>query len=827
MVHDLKFVFRQLRKSPGFSAMAIVMLALGIGATTAIFSIVEGVLLRPLPFPEPTRLVVLADHLQGTDFGGNGESGVTGPDIVAYTRDTHSFSSLGGYQQTGYELSGKGEPEVLSAARLGSGVFPALRVAPLLGRTFTQQEDQRHERVVVLSYELWQSRFHGDAGVVGSTIQLDRNPYVVIGVMPRGFEFPLVPGQLNQSQLWVPLSLQPDEVGNGGQASWNFQMVGRLLPGVSPAQAQQDAERVAEQTMRGYPAFMSSLHISALVHSLQEDTVAAARPMVRTLFLAVVVVLLIACANLAGLLLVRAIRKRREIAVRLALGAQAPAILRQTVLESLVLSTAGGALGLLLAGVALRVGTGLLPETLPRVQGIGLDWQVVAFALLISAATGVLCGLAPAFAAMRTRVNDALKEGGRTGSAGSGHARLRSALVIAEVAVALVLLTASGLLLRSFEKMREVNPGFRPDHTVAASYGLPEKQYTTQAQVDAFSKELLRRLQELPGYQAAGLTTLLPATGSNSNSAFVVDGYVQPKGSPLNLGWPSQVMGDYFQAMGIPLLRGRFFTEADKAGSQLVVIVNQKVAERFWPGQDPIGKRLRWGMQETPTPWMTVVGEVGNVKQGSPDQDTSDQLYQPVSQMVASFGTFVSSSMLSGNSGNIALRSALPPEQMENALRSVVHAIDPQLALSQVQTMEHAISDSEAPRRFNTALISAFAAAAVLLAILGIYSVIAFSAALRTQEMAIRMALGSQRSGVLGLVLVSGMKLAGVGCAIGLLGAVAAAHLLRSFLFELSPFDPLVLSLAAASVLLLSIAASLLPARRAASIDPMRALRSE
>ncbi len=531
-------------------------------------------------------------------------------------------------------------------------------------------------------------------------------------------------------------------------------MVGRLKPGVTEAQAVSDAEGVAKETIRNYPAFMAGLSMHPVVRPLHEETVESARPLVRTLFLAVTVVLLIACANLAGLLLVRAIRNRREIAVRLALGASSSALLRQMVLESLVLSVTGGVSGLLLAWIALRVGIKLLPETLPRINEIGLDWQVVVFALTLAVLTGVVCGLAPAFAAIRTNVNDTLKEGGRTGTAG-GHARLRSALVVGEIAVAMVLLAASGLLLRSFEKMRQVDLGYRPDHTLVAAYNLPREKYGTQSAVNEFNHELERRMKELPGVQSAGVTSFLPAAGNNSNSVFVAEGYVPPKDSGLELATIVQIEGDYLQAMGVPLVRGRYLTADDKEGSQLVVVVNRKLAEHAWPGQDPIGKRIRIGTPAMQTPWALVVGEVEDVKENSPDVEDKKQYYTTVSQAEAMAGSLASPTDLNGNGGYIALRTAMAPEQMENALRATVRQIDAQLPLTQVQTMEHAISETEAPRRFNTALISSFAAIAVLLAILGIYSVIAFSVALRVQEMAIRMALGSQRVGIVGLVIGS------------------------------------------------------------------------
>jgi len=603
--------------------------------------------------------------------------------------------------------------------------------------------------------------------------------------------------------------------------------VGRLQAGTTPAQAESDAERVAQETMRGYPAFMASLHIRAVVRSLHEETVEQARQLVRTLFLAIVVVLLIACANLAGLMLVRAIRRRREIAVSLALGAPAGLLLRQAILESLVLSVTGGALGLALAAVALRVGVSWLPENLPRIHEIGLDWQVVLFAIVLAVVTGMVCGLAPAFAALRTGVNETLKEGGRTGMAGSGHARLRSALVIGEIAIALVLLVASGLLLRSFEKMRAVDLGFRPDHILAASYSLPQQQYATHAAVNEFNDELIRRVQQLPGVTSVGLTSFLPASGNNTNSTFVAEGYIPPRGAGMNLATTVTVQGDYLQAMGVRLLSGRFFTPADNANAQLVGIINHMLAEHYWPGSDPIGKRLRLGTAETQTPWVTIVGEVADVKEDSPDTPDKEQYYQPAAQFENSLGSLASPADLFGNGGYIAVRTAMPPEQMANVLRATVRSIDAQLPLDQVQSMEHAVSVTEAPRRFNTALISSFALAAVLLAALGIYSVIAFSSALRAQEMAIRIALGSQRSGILRLVFSSAAKLAIAGCATGLLGATAASHLLNSFLFGVSALDPLVVALAAFFVLMLALAASLLPATRAASIDPMRALRAD
>jgi putative ABC transport system permease protein len=566
----------------------------------------------------------------------------------------------------------------------------------------------------------------------------------------------------------------------------------------------------------------------AVVRPLHEETVEHARPLVRTLFLAIFVVMLIACANLAGLLLVRAIRRRREIAVRLALGAATGKLLRQEILESLMLSVAGGGLGLLLAANLVRVGVSRLPETLPRVNEIGVDWRVGIFAMVLAVMTGLVCGLAPAFAALRTSVNETLKEGGRTGTAGGGHARLRSALVVTEIAIAMILLVACGLLLRSFERMRAVDLGFRPDHTLSAYFSLPQQAYGKQKAINEVEDEIIRRVKQLPGVKSVGFTSFLPDTPPNGRTVFLAEGYVPPPGGTQPMAIQDNVRGDYLQAMGIPLLRGRYFTPADTADSQLVVIITRNLAQMYWPGADPIGKRIRIDSYETNKGrWITIVGEVADVKDGLRDAPSVGQLYLPVDQVEADNGGWATPADLNLAYGYLALRTEMPPEQEAKALNATVHSVDPQLALDQVRSMERAVSESEAPRRFNTALISAFAIAAVLLAALGIYSVMAFSTALRAHEIAIRLALGSQRKGILSLVFSSAAKLAIFGCALGLLGAAAVSRVLQSLLFGVSAFDPLVLALAAGFVLLLALLAAFLPARRAASIEPVQALRAE
>ncbi len=824
LISDLKLVLRQLAKSPGFAATAVLMLAFGIGATTAIFSVVDGILLRPLPFPDPGRLVTLGDQIGGTGWASSGPGRVSATEAVTYTHDTHSFASLGAFRHEELELSGAGQPAQVHATRMTPGMFTVLGVHPLIGRLFTQQEDIQKVQVAVLSYATWKNRFNGDREILGRKILLNREPYVVIGVMPRNFEFPIAEGTLARCELWVPMSYTAEELNPEEGANFNWEMVGRLKSGVTVAAAQNDAEQTAQEIMRELPPDLAIFHIQAMVHPLGKITVEQAKPLLRLLFLAVAVVLLIACVNLAGLLLVRAIQRQREIAMRLALGAPAATLLRQALLESLTLSVSGGVLGIGLAALAVHLGRNWIPATLPRIDDIRLNLTVAAFALALALLTGLLCGLAPAFAALRTSVNATLKEGGRSGSAGGNHGWLRSTLVVAEVAIALMLLTASGLLLQSFARMSEVDLGFSPDHVITAAYSLPHEQYGTQEKVDAFNRELLERLERLPGTEAAALSNSQLGADYYYRVAVTVEGdHRRHSSSAGNF----DVDGRFFQAAGIPLLRGRRFTKADNANAPLVAIVNHEFAERYWPDQDPLGKRIRLGTPQMNTPWLTVVGEVADAKLGSPDQDAGAQYYLPLAQQEKDAGSFATPDDINGNSGFILVRSALPPEQMESTLRTVVRSVDPQLPLPKLQTLEQVVSHSEESRRFNTVLVSSFALAALLLAVLGIYSVIAFSTAARVQEMAIRMALGAERSHIVSLVLRSGLVLAGIGCVLGLAGAAITSGLLRSFLFHVSRFDPLTMLAAALAVLLLSMAASALPARRAASVDPMKTLRGE
>ena len=744
-------------------------------------------------------------------------------EIATYTRASQAFFSLGGYIAASYELSGNAQPEQIDAARLNAAMFPTLGVQPILGRVFTPQEDDAHQPVAVISYVLWISRYHRDRHVLGATIVLDRKPYSVIGVMPRGFEFPLQLGRLDQAQLWVPLSLSPEELSEQHSGFWGYHMIARLKDGVSLPRAAQDAERVAQQIMADFPASMSAIHIQGDVEPLRETVVADVRPVLQTLFLAVAIVLLIACVNVSSLLLVRAIRQRRDYAVRIAIGAGSDQIIRESLMAGLLLSMAGGLLGLGFAAVAIRTALRLMPDSMPRIDSISINPVVAAFALVVAMAAGVLCSLAPAFAALRINLIESLKEG-QIGSGGASHSWLRSALGVAEGAIALVLLTLSGGLLRSLQKMQAIDPGFRADHALIAAYQLPLAQYPTAASVRVFNREVVDQLSFKPGVLAVALSNASAASDVSPQSAFTVEG-VSADHWKLKFAAFNSIYGDYFGAMGIPLLEGRTFTMHDDSNAPLVVIVNQSMAKDCWPGQSAIGKRMHVGNPRKELPWATIVGVVADTKMPR-DEPSTDQWYTPMEQPATLYGSGTPGNLSGPPSGYITVRSALDPEHMIETLRSTIAGIDPLLALQEVRPVTDAISAMEAPRHFNTDLITAFAAGALLLAITGIYAVMAFSVSQRTSEIAIRMALGAQRGGIAKLVLVLGGKLTLLGCVIGILGSLAVSRLVSSLLFNVSATDPLIYLVCILIMITMALLASTLPARRAASADPMQALRS-
>ena len=820
VIQELRFALRQLRKAPGFTVTIVVTLALGIGATTAVFSLIEGILLRPFPFPQSDRLVILGDHV------GNGRrTPVTARDILTYSRATSAFASMGGYISSAYELTGRESSEEITGARMNASVFPTLGIQPELGRVFSRQEDEGNQPVVVISDALWQDRFHRDPHVLGTAIQLNRKAYTIIGVMPGTFLFPVNGGGLDQAHVWVPLSLTSDELSEKSAGFFGFQVIARLKDGVSVSAAAQDADRVAHDIMRNYPAAMSAIKIRGDVTPLREYVVGESRPVLRALFGAVAVVLLIACINVAVLMLVRAIRRRRESAVRLALGARSSVIIRESVLEGLLLSSAGALLGFGLTVIAIRTSLRFLPDSLARIDSVRIDAGVALFSLFLAILTGVLSSIAPAFAAVQANITDTLKDSGRSGSIGRSHAWLRSTLIAVEIAIALVLLTTCGAFLRSYQKMLAVDPGFRPDSVLVAAFHLPIDQYRTYISANNFNREVARRLSSKPGIVAVGISSLVPGSGFFGQAAYTIDG--QPtEGWKVQFATFGTVYSDYFQSLGIALIEGRTFTPQDRADAPLVAIVNRSMANHYWPGQSAIGKRMHVGNPNKGLPWATIVGVVANTKDGSPDQPDEDQWYVPVEQPAILHGTEPSGNLVNSAGGFITVRSTLPPEQMTQVVRQNVAEIDPLLPLEQVQSLAQALSAVEAPRRFNTDLITAFATGALILAITGIYAVVAFSISIRTQEIAIRMALGAQRNSIARLVLLAGARLVLLGSVFGVVGSFAVSRLVTSFLFEVSSTDPLIYSTSVIIMVAVALLASALPAIRAASADPAAALRT-
>jgi len=819
-IQDLRYSARRLVNARGFSLTVTLMLALGIGSITAIFSLIDGILLRPLPFHAPGRLVQLGEHV-----GGNSGIGITARDIRAYSTEADAFSSVGAFSGKTFLLSGGPIPENLAAARLTPGVFSTLGVEPLLGRVFSQQEDESRAQVAVISYALWTDRYRRDPRVIGTTIELDLKPYTIVGVMPRTFQFPLQVGRLNQVQLWVPMSLTADELSEESAGFWGYQMVARLKDGVTLSQAAQDADRVSRDIMRSFPPSMSKIQIRGDVALISDVFTGDTKPLLSVLLIAVSVVLLIVCANIAILMLVRAVRSHREHAVRIALGARPWAILRGSILEGFLLSLCGGSAGLLFAMVAVRIAVHSLARMLPRADSISINAPVALFAFGVAMVTGVICSLVPAFVALRINPIASLKEYAVTSTSAAGHTRLRSVLVITQVAVALVLLVASLAFLRSYQKMLAIDPGFQPQHVLVAGYRLLAERYPTDAAVNGFNRDLIERLSDIPGIVAVGIGDTLPSAGNSGMAAYTIEGQ-SIEGWKLKFAAFGSIYGNYFQALGIPLISGRTFTEEDRANSPLVVIVSQSMAQHSWLGQNPIGKRMHVGNPKKNLPWATVVGVVGDTRIGARDQKPNDGWYAPALQPEILYGSSSPQARSISSGGSIVVRAAIPPNEIVGTVRNAVAEIDPQLALDQARSMEDVVSTTEAPRRIMTELVSAFAVTALLLALTGIYAVMSFSVTLRTQEIAIRMALGAHRSGITRLVLQSGAKLGLFGSALGILGSLTASHLIRSYLFEVSPTDPWVYAGSILLMMAIAYIAALVPALRAASADPIAALRS-
>jgi putative ABC transport system permease protein len=821
LLQDLHYALRQLRKAPGFALTAVLTLAVGIGGVTAVFSIVEAVMLRPLPFKDSGRLISLHESFEHDSH----ELRMTAPDVLIFQRESKAFSGVGGFIASAYELTRAGAPFKARAERVTSSLFPILGIEPLLGRIFTQQEDDNASPVTVISYALWKARFHSDQNVLGTTIDLDRRPYTIIGVMPRSFEFPLDAGRLSHRDLWVPMSFTPVEKNSEGD-NFDYSAVARLKAGITMPQAQQDVNRIVAGIQAQYPA-KSGLKLHGYFLTLREEVIHEARPLLRMLLGAVALILFIACVNLANLLLVRAAGRRREFGVRLALGAARRTMFRQLMTESLALSCIGGVGGAALAVVLVHAAAAKLPDSLPRLSEIEVSWPLLLAAVVLTSVTGLICGFAPAIESMRADVLDSLRDGGGAGQ-GSRQSRLRSGMVMLEVGLAMVLLVSSGLLLRSFAKMLEVDPGFEPSHVLTASLSLPAHEYPAQQKVDAFFAELQLRLEAEPGVKSVGFASNIPIVGQRSGRLIAPEGYVKSSGEGWIIASNYLTQGNYFDAIRIPLVRGRYFTASDdQPGAPLVTVVSQSLASRYFPGKDPIGMRIKVGPDfASSMPAMTVVGVVGDIKQGARDEATVPQMYEPLSQAVADLGPFGAMIGVAGDT-NIVIRTTGDPAALQVVLNKTVHQLDPLLAVADVNTMDEIVAATESSRRFNTIILTSFAGIALLLSLLGIYGVMAYSVSERTREIAIRMALGATRENVLLRTLRHALSLTAIGAAIGLAASLELTRLLTSLLYGVKPLDGPVMVGAIILLFICSPLAAWPPARRAASVEPMQALRAE
>ena len=819
LMQDLRYAARMLRRSPGFTAVAVLTLALGIGANTAVFSIVNAVLLRPLPYAQPDQLVKIWGQYRKQ---GIPQNWISEPEWWDMRESLRSFSSMAAYATGGgANLTRNGsDPLRVTTTAATAGLLPLLGVRPIAGRVFTADEDQPgRDRVALLDYGFWMSQMAGDPSAVGRTVELNGEAYAIIGVLPRGFAFG---GDVN---MWLPLGL--DRAKPNSRGSHYLEVIGRLAPGVSLAQARGELDAFVTHMAAQYPRnYRPGTGFGMFLRPLREEIVGDVRVALLVVFTAVAIVLLMACINLANLLLARSSSRGREMAVRAALGAGRVRLLRQLVTESVLVALAGGACGVLLAVWGTGALSALAGDALPAATSIGVDGRVLLYAAGLSILTGVLFGVAPAWHLSSPHIYEALKDAARDTSAARGRS-LRSGLVVAEIAVAVVLLVAAGLMVRSLQRVLEVSPGFQPQQLLTARVSLPVTTYKDADATSAFYRELMDRLGALPGVQAVGITSLLPMSGSNSSgSTFVQQTPVaglpvfEPFKAPYIETDQRGVTPGFFQAMQIALVRGRFFTDADNATAPPVAIVDEDFARRLWPGRDPIGQLISTGAVPRTNPpaplWRTVVGVVGHVKNNSLDQEGREQAYVPAEQR--GFRT--------GNA-YLTIRATGDPIALASTVQRQVHALDPSLPVFEARTMDERLGESVAQRRFNMLLLVGFGALALLLAIVGTYGVIAYSVSQRTQEIGIRMALGATRRDVLAMVLGGALRLAGAGVTIGVLLAAAATQLLSSLLFDVRSTDPGTFGATIAILLAAALTAAYLPARRATRVDPMAALRSE
>ncbi|HEX2311100.1 MAG TPA: ABC transporter permease [Vicinamibacterales bacterium] len=804
LVQDVRYALRMLLRTRGFTAVAVITLALGIGANTALFSIVYGVLLKPLPFERPDGLVMLWSK------PGRGRGGATSPaDFLDYRRMNAAFEDLAAMNTVRAALTGRGEPVIARGAEVSAGFFRILRVQPARGRTFTAEEDRAGApRVVVLSDALWRERFGADPRVVGRAITLNGNPYTVTGIMPPAFDFPrLVTNE--RTEFWVPIAFDEARAQRGGHY---LAVVGRLKPGVTLAAAQAQMDTIASRLQRQYPETNTNWVVN--LFTLHEEIVSDARSALLILTGAVGFVLLIACANVANLLLARATSRAKELAVRSALGAASGRLLRQLLTESLVLSLAGALVGALLAAWGLEFAKAITGEWLPRSWEVSINAPVLLFTIAAAVVTGVLFGLAPGLHVTRSVLNDALKSGGRsTGT--SSQQRLRTAFVVTEVALAFVLLIGAGLLIRSFQQLQQVRPGFQPDSTMTAVLSLPDARYSTLTTQAMFADQLLARVRSIKDVRRAALASFVPFDGKETLLTFSVQGEPDPRPADRRLAQWRVVSDGFFETLGVPLVKGRTFSPSDTETAPRVAVVSTSLARKYFPSKDPIGQRVTLDdLTDPKAAWFTIVGVVDNVRYRSLATEPRPLLYYAASQQ--QFPEFT-----------LVARTAGDPVAIVPSLRAIVRALDPVMPLQDVRTLNQVVSTSMAGERFRTSLLVALALIALVLAAVGVYGVMAYSVEQRTQEMGLRMALGASPRDVLRLVTGHGVRLTALGIVLGAFAAWGLTRVLASALFGVTPTDPVTFAGMALLLAFVASLASYIPARRATKADPMLVLRTE
>jgi putative ABC transport system permease protein len=799
-----------LRKRPGFTLVAVITLALGIGANTAIFSVVNAVLLRSLPYENSEQLVRVgsANLQRGTRLGT-----FSPQDFYDWRERNTVFEGMAAYDGWSPSLTGTGEPERLAAGRVSASFFDVLKAAPLLGRAFLPAEEQRGNHLVaVLSYGLWQRRFGANPSIIGQSITLNGLSYTVVGVMPQGFEPPQFSGiDFERPELWAPFAPDLSQWSRSGRAVDTG--IARLKPGVTTAQAEAEMATIARQLQQQYPE--SNTGFSTSLASLQDQLVGSIRPALFVFLVAVGFVLLIACANVANLLLARAATRQREIAIRTALGAGRLRIVRQLLTESLLLAVMGGGLGLLLALWATDFLVALGAGSIPHLGRIGIDGRVLSFTMALTFVTGIVFGLAPALQASKPDLNETLKDGGRSATGGTGGQRLRSLLVVSEIALSLVLLVGAGLLVKSFIRLQQVNPGFDPANVLAMYVFLPGAKYPDDAKQVAFFDHVEQRVAALPGVESVGMVSNLPFSGNFDQVSFYIEGQPAPNPGDVPDVERYYVNAGYFRALKIPLQTGRPFGPEDRADAPRSVIIGEATAHRFWPNESPLGKRVKLGTLDSPDPWLEIVGVVGDVRHYALDIAPAPQIYLPYTQAPSQQMTLL---VRSGTSD---------PESRTAAVRDQVWAVDRDQPVYNIKSMERVVAESMAQRRFTVLLLGLFSAVALMLAVIGLYGVMTYMVTQRTHEIGVRMALGAQGRDVLKLIIGHAMMLVVIGVGMGLAASFAMTRVISSFLYNVSATDPW--TFAGVPLVLCAVAAlaSYIPARRATKVDPMVALRYE